>query len=159
MNSEFNFIDWMESAPYLYNYNNHKNILIYSNIIFILIAICIIKYKKNYHEHYTKYSLSILLITIMGFVSGKYHHCQCHETHNNFKKWFKIDILFAFIISLVCLTCYYKNINEEIIYLIIFTIIIFSYAPDENNLHIYIITHSLWHILVSLIFFLLIIKD
>ena len=154
-----NFLNWLQSTPYLYNYNNFKNILIYSNIIFILICLLVIKYKKNYNKNYTKYSLSLLLVFIMGIISAKYHHCQCYNTFNGFKKWFKIDVLFAFIISLICITCYYKNINKKIIYLIILLIILFSYSPDKNKLNIYIITHSLWHILVSIIFFLLIIND
>ena len=159
MNSEFNFINWMESAPYLYNYNNHKNILIYSNIIFILIAICIIKYKENFNENKLKYSSSLLFSIIVGFVSAKYHHCQCHDTHKKFKKWLKIDILSAFILSLVGLIYYYKNIDMKIIYLLIITLFLYAYPINEKKLYIYIITHSIWHILTSFIFFLLIIKD
>ena len=159
MNVIFN---WLQAGPYLYSHNNYKNILIYSNIAFIIIALLVIKYKKNYSEHNIKYTLSLLFLIIMGFISAKYHQCQCHDSHTEFKKWIQIDILFSILLGFTFLIFYFKNINSQIILLFAITIILWLYKPDVKNnksRNIYIITHSLWHILSSVMFFLLIIRD
>jgi hypothetical protein len=162
MNVIFNFFNWLQSGPYLYNHGNFKNILVYSNIIFIIMALLVIKYKNNYSEHYIKYTFSLSLLIIMGFISAKFHHCQCKDSQDKFKKWCKIDVLSATTLGIIFFIVYFKNINRHIILLFIITTILFIYSPNRNSINgidTYIVTHSLWHILSSLIFFLLIVRD
>ena len=155
-----NIFNWLTNTPDLKDYNNNfKNTLIYSNIIFILVSFCIIKYKKNYNDHKIKYSLSLILIIVMGFISSKYHHCQCHGSSKDLKYWVKNDVICACLLTLICLIFYIKNINLEIVILILITIYLYTFPVDINKINIYILTHSLWHILIGVIFLLLIIYD
>jgi len=71
----------------------------------------------------------------------------------------KNDVIYACLLTLIGLIFYIKNINLEIVILILITIYLYTFPVDMNKINIYILTHSLWHILIGVIFLLLIMYD
>lgn len=152
-------IDWVLSIKNLYNYKYTKISLLYTNIIFIIVIFVILNYKNNINKNRTKYYTSLLLLFLMSVFSYKYHDCQCYSNKKNkILKWQKADILLSIILAITFFTLYFKNINLSIIILSSISLFLFV-SPPANNDNIYIIFHSLWHILVGVICYLLIIND
>jgi hypothetical protein len=152
-----NSLKWLYSCRYLNEHDNSKNLLIYTNTIFFIVAFITIKFKKNFNEKKIKHIVAIILIFTMGIISTLYHYTQCHNISESYiNKWLNLDVTVALISTSIILPMYYKNIDLKILILILITIILFV-IPSSNNL--YIICHSFWHLFVGLIFYFLIIND
>lgn len=149
-------IDWFFNLKHLYKEdNNLKNLLIYTNFIFFIVVFSLIKVRNNNNlKHYITY----FLIIIMGLVSSKYHHCQCHSSsYKKANNWQNIDVLMAISLSIIGMSIYSKNINIKSFISILITLSLFVFPSKNNNM--YIIFHSIWHIMVGLVIYLLIIDD
>lgn len=152
-------IQWVLSIKNLYNSKYTKISLLYTNIIFIIVIFVILNYKNNIYKNRTKYYTSLLLLFLMGVFSYKYHDCQCYSNNKNkILKWQKADIVLSIILAITFFTLYFKNINFYVLSLSGIALFLFL-SPPANNDIIYIISHSLWHILVGVISYLLIIND
>ena len=100
--------------------------------------------------------ISIILIFI-NIVSTIYHYNQCHsEKKTLVQKWISLDVSLAIFTCIIILPLYYKNINLKICILILICLILF-FIPYTNNIYVY--SHSLWHIMVGLTLYFLIINN
>lgn len=160
--------DWLFNTRSLYDTKNkHKDLIIYSNLVFLIIVILIIFLKKDKLKNNKLYTISLLLILLMGIISSVYHYHQCYDNNiDNVKHWLKCDVIFAIILCILFFILYYKNVNIFVIILIIFSLYLFIDCCSHNHNHTeenkddkYIYMHSLWHIVVALIVFILIIRD
>lgn len=160
MNIIYKIKNWIFYMRNLYGFNNIKSVLLYTNIIFIITIILILRYKKNIKNNRIKNYVSLLLLFIMSIISCKYHDCQCYSNKKNIiLKWQKVDILVSLIITFYFFILYFKNINLYILLLSGFSIVLWAAPPLNNNNNLYVLCHSLWHILVGVICYLLIIND
>lgn len=148
-----NFFKWLYSCRYLNDFNKSKNLLIYTNIAFFIVTFLSLKYcKKNIKD-----MISIFLIFTMGIVSTIYHYNQCHSgKKTQVQKWINLDVSLAILTCFIILPLYYKNINLKICILVLICLILF-FVPSTNNIYVY--CHSLWHIMVGVTFYFLVINN
>jgi hypothetical protein len=139
--------------------NKLKHLLIYSNIIFFIVSLMIIQNKNDFHKKKYKHIITLIGVLSIGIISTLFHHCQCNEVSNEKILFFhKLDINFAIFLSSIILVLYFKNINRTILVLIFITLLLFTH-PYYKTHNIYFVTHSLWHIMVGVVLYLLVIND
>lgn len=122
-----------------------KPLLIFSNLIYIIILLLLIRLEiKN------KWFIIILFISIF-FISTIYHYYQCYSpNYNNYTMLKYCDIISIFVFVFLTFLFYKIKINFKIIILFIISLIIWN---RQDNKKIYIYTHSLWHILSGITLF------
>ena len=151
-----NSVKWLFSYTPLNLYdNNNKNILIFTNVFLILVSLYILKKKRNNKNLFT-----IFLLVCMCIISCIFHYKQCHHhSYDNIKKWGNIDVILALFLTFIVIYFYCKSINLKIVILGMIGLFLFCLTPSNTSTNIYIYSHSMWHIIVGLIIFLLIIND
>ena len=161
-------VEWLFKTRSLYDTKNkHKDLVIYSNIIFVIIVILIIYLKQDKLKNNKLYIFSLVLLLLTGIISSIYHYHQCYDSNiDNVKHWLQCDVISAITLFILFVILYNKNINIFVIILIIFSLYLFIDCNNHDHNHTqetkdnkYIYMHSLWHIIVALITFILLIKD
>lgn len=140
----------------LNKFNNTKSILVYTNIIFIITIIIVLNCKKNIK---IKDYISSIIIFLIALFSSKFHNCQCYSNKEKLiLKWQKIDTIWSLIVILIFSMIYFRNINVYVLFLSGIAMFLWL-IPPSNNHKLYIICHSLWHIMIGIICLLLMIND
>ena len=141
-------IDFFNDKIYLDKENRcDKNLLIVSNIIYLIIIYSLYKKNKLYYPN----NLVILIL----LVSSVYHTLQCHHhNHKNIDFCYFMDILGCFISGFIIFCKFYDKINLTVVLLFILALYLFC---KYETLTIYIYCHSFWHILTGIILYLILI--
>ena len=124
---------------HLYNYTGfEKNLLIYSNIIYIILFLLFINLKNIKNNNY------IYILIIIFLISTYYHYNQCHSNDiTKFKNCYKIDLIMCICISIIIYHNIKIKLNSKIIILFLISLILFCVV---FTIKAYIYCHSLWHI-------------
>ena len=142
----FNLYNYMTKSLHLYNENRYdKQLLVFSNFIFIYIFYII-------HKKYKNKKIIYVLILIF-FISTIFHFMQCNHSHKQYTNiCSKIDVITCFSVSILVLIFYYHKLNLQII--ILFLVSIFLLTKHKSVTE-YIYCHSAWHITIGIAIYLL----
>jgi hypothetical protein len=111
----------------------YKNLLVYSNIFFIISFLYLLFNKKKFES---------FLILFIGIISSLYH---TYETHH----LYLLDMIVAFFIFLYL----YHKYKECFYYIPLFLLLLYyfiTYFSYYYDVKIYALMHSVWHILVCI---------
>jgi hypothetical protein len=111
----------------------YKNLLVYSNIFFIISFLYLFFNKKKYES---------ILILFIGIISSLYH---TYET----TQLYLLDMIISFSIFIYL----YHKYKEFFYYIPLFLLSLYyfiTYFLYYYNVKIYALMHSIWHILVCI---------
>ena len=140
--------NYMTQTKYLGKVDrNDKYLLVLSNFIFVYVFYILYKQKKI--------SKKIYLLIFIFLISSVYHFNQCRNHNNNIVDLCIImDFFTSVIIGFILLFCNYNKVNLKVILLLIVS---FFLLDKGNNITEYIYCHSLWHVLMGITLYLLLI--
>ena len=111
----------------------YKNLLVYSNLVFVIAFIYLLFNKKN-HE--------CIMLLLIGIISALYH---TYETDH----LYLLDVFVAISIFIFLYLKYKANFNYVPL-LILLLYYIVTYISYYYNIKAYSIMHTLWHLFVCI---------
>ena len=125
--------------------NNSKQLLVYSNIIYLIVFLLILK------QDIPNKILAIFLLLTVFATSTFYHYIQCnHDNYNYYCNSKLCDVSVVIGATLLIILLVKIKLN---IFLILLIIIAIYFFMKYETLDIYIYSHSIWHVLTGIIIY------